>query len=237
MPCFLLAQFRETRAYPLVVRFALLPGDLAYSLSGDFVTDDLSRVLASVCGGELEAIQSLIENEDADEWARGAGLNSLVNLVTAGQKSREEIVDYFALLFRGKLAREYSHVWNSLVSCCVRIYPDGLLDDIEQACEEDLVDSSCVSLDDAKHSLAMGKDRVLASLADEPYSPLIEDAVKEMDWWSCFRDASAKGASQPQASPLASAPAAQIKHTKPKTGRNEPCPCGSGRKYKKCCGA
>ena len=22
---------------------------------------------------------------------------------------------------------------------------------------------------------------------------------------------------------------------KPKTGRNEPCPCGSGRKYKKCC--
>ncbi|MCP5152706.1 MAG: YchJ family protein [Ectothiorhodospiraceae bacterium] len=23
----------------------------------------------------------------------------------------------------------------------------------------------------------------------------------------------------------------------PKVGRNEPCPCGSGRKYKKCCGA
>ncbi|MBI5519480.1 MAG: SEC-C domain-containing protein [Desulfovibrio sp.] len=22
----------------------------------------------------------------------------------------------------------------------------------------------------------------------------------------------------------------------PKTGRNEPCPCGSGKKYKKCCG-
>ena len=22
----------------------------------------------------------------------------------------------------------------------------------------------------------------------------------------------------------------------PKTGRNDPCPCGSGRKYKKCCG-
>lgn len=23
----------------------------------------------------------------------------------------------------------------------------------------------------------------------------------------------------------------------PKIGRNEPCPCGSGKKYKKCCGA
>lgn len=25
--------------------------------------------------------------------------------------------------------------------------------------------------------------------------------------------------------------------TRPKIGRNEPCPCGSGKKYKKCCGA
>jgi preprotein translocase subunit SecA len=28
----------------------------------------------------------------------------------------------------------------------------------------------------------------------------------------------------------------QIKLEKPKVGRNEPCPCGSGKKYKKCCG-
>jgi SEC-C motif-containing protein len=29
---------------------------------------------------------------------------------------------------------------------------------------------------------------------------------------------------------------AQFKRDAPKTGRNEPCPCGSGKKYKKCCG-
>ncbi|MCX5848235.1 MAG: preprotein translocase subunit SecA [Deltaproteobacteria bacterium] len=28
-----------------------------------------------------------------------------------------------------------------------------------------------------------------------------------------------------------------VKHEGGKTGRNEPCPCGSGKKYKKCCGA
>ncbi|MDI6741301.1 MAG: preprotein translocase subunit SecA [Smithella sp.] len=28
-----------------------------------------------------------------------------------------------------------------------------------------------------------------------------------------------------------------IKHEGDKTGRNDPCPCGSGKKYKKCCGA
>ncbi len=77
---FLLAQFCETRAYPLVVRFASLPGDLLDSLCGDFITEDLGAVLASVCGGELAGIQSLIENHATDEWVRGAAFSSLVTL-------------------------------------------------------------------------------------------------------------------------------------------------------------
>ena len=27
-----------------------------------------------------------------------------------------------------------------------------------------------------------------------------------------------------------------IRNEGPKVGRNDPCPCGSGRKYKNCCG-
>jgi uncharacterized protein YchJ len=30
---------------------------------------------------------------------------------------------------------------------------------------------------------------------------------------------------------------ATVVREKPKVGANEPCPCGSGKKYKKCCGA
>ena len=97
---FLLAQFREVRAYPLVLRLASLPGDILDSLCGDFIASNLGQVLASVCGGDLGGIQHLIENEDIDEWARGSAVRSLVILVAAGQKSRDEIVDYFAQLYR-----------------------------------------------------------------------------------------------------------------------------------------
>ncbi|HCG04058.1 MAG TPA: preprotein translocase subunit SecA, partial [Desulfovibrio sp.] len=31
--------------------------------------------------------------------------------------------------------------------------------------------------------------------------------------------------------------AAPERRAEPKVGRNDPCPCGSGQKYKKCCGA
>jgi curved DNA-binding protein CbpA len=33
-----------------------------------------------------------------------------------------------------------------------------------------------------------------------------------------------------------SAPEQTIRRTQPKVGRNDPCPCGSGKKYKRCCG-
>jgi len=31
-------------------------------------------------------------------------------------------------------------------------------------------------------------------------------------------------------------PSAPVQRTAPSVGRNDPCPCGSGKKYKKCCG-
>jgi len=238
---FLLAQFRETRAYPLVVRFASLPGDLLDSLCGDFITEDLGQVLASVCGGELAGIQSLIENEAADQWVRGASLGSLVTLVAAGQKSRDEIVSYFAGLFRGKLVRRWSHVWDTLVSYSSDLYPAELLDDIERAYEEGLVDPGYTSFDEVKRDLAVGKDRILARLRENPHRRLVEDTVAEMGWWACFREDrqnrvnSTDGASEKSRLNQA-ATLSQIKRATPKTGRNERCPCGSGKKYKKCCG-
>ena len=45
------------------------------------------------------------------------------------------------------------------------------------------------------------------------------------------------GTPQPQAAPPVQAPKPKpFKRTKKKPGRNEPCPCGSGKKYKHCCG-
>ncbi|MEC7640987.1 MAG: YchJ family protein [Nitrospinota bacterium] len=40
--------------------------------------------------------------------------------------------------------------------------------------------------------------------------------------------------SQVTASPVK--PAQPFKRSQPKVGRNDPCPCGSNKKYKKCCG-
>lgn len=171
----------------------------------------------------------------------GAALSSLVTLVAAGQKSRDEVISYFASLFRGRLVRQWSHVWDELASYSSDLYPAELLDDIERAYRDGLVDPGYIGFDDIKRDLAKGKDQVLARLAGDPHRRLVEDTVKEMGWWACFRDdrptqVKSAGPAWAKADLPYVAASPQIKSAKPKTGRNEPCPCGSGKKYKKCCG-
>ena len=49
---YLLAKWREPRAYPWVVRWLSLSGDGPFDLAGDVVTQDGARMLAGVCDGD-----------------------------------------------------------------------------------------------------------------------------------------------------------------------------------------
>ena len=216
---FLLAQFREKRAYPLVVDFFSAPGDISLEATGDVVTEDLDRILASVCGGDVSLIKQLAENEAADEYVRNAALESLVCLVAAGRMAREDVLAYYKSLFESDLSKQPSHLWDGLVSCCTDLYPEEIYPEIKQAFEEDLVDESFIDLDFVDKQLALGREEVLSRLQDKRYR-LVENTIEELEWWACF---------QPPVRPQPSV-------RKRKIGRNEPCPCGSGKKYKKCCG-
>ena len=61
---------------------------------------------------------------------------------------------------------------------------------------------------------------------DEIAPDLIPQMVLALNAWT-------KGEALERGAP---APATLVR-PRPKVGRNDPCPCGSGRKFKKCCGA
>ncbi len=61
---------------------------------------------------------------------------------------------------------------------------------------------------------------------------LQEVAQEELQHREAAQDLQFKGA--PEEGTAATEP---YKRNQPKVGRNDPCPCGSGKKYKKCCGA
>src|ERR1035438_7479121 len=181
---FLLARFRETRACPLLVRIFSAPGETAFDLIGETVTEDLCSILASVSGGDLSGMRALIENEQANEYVRPAAMKGLLTLVATGQCTRDEVMEYFASLF-GKLERTPGHTWNALASCCTRLGPEEVLEPIQRAFEDELVEPFMLQWRDVEEAASLGSEGVIERLRRQGFH-LISDVVKEMEWWACL---------------------------------------------------
>jgi len=221
---YLLAQFRETRAYPLLVQMFSAPGELPFDLAGDTVTEGLDSILASVSDGDMTGMASLVENERANEYVRSAALKGLVTLVACGKRSRDEVMAYFKGLFR-TLERTYSLIWDSLASRCTDLCAEEVREDLRRVHEQGLIDPFYIRWEGIEGALGVGKEAAMKVLK-ERYR-LIDDAEKEMSWWACFEENKHRKVKLGWDTPIRKAP---------KVGRNEPCPCGSGKKFKKCCG-
>jgi hypothetical protein len=232
---FLLAQFRETRAYPLIVRLARNPE--FETLTGTVATENLRQILASVCGGDMEPIERLIEDPEVDEWVRGAAVGALGVLLHTGAKPRDAISAYLGQLCAGRLEREPNHVWDCVVEVCTDFGMSEHLEEIRRLYREEIADPFVDALEDLEREIALPPGQSTRVRWDR--YELIDDTLAEMERWHCFDPAATDEDELSELDLLAAAdelPGTPIVREAPKIGRNDQCPCGSGKKYKKCCG-
>ena len=78
-------------------------------------------------------------------------------------------------------------------------------------------------------ALKAGKAAAMIKLPQ--FYPLIDDVEKEIAWWACFEENKKRKWNLPKVRFVPPPAKARIK-----VGRNDPCPCGSGKKFKRCCG-
>jgi hypothetical protein len=187
---YLLAQFRESQAFLPIVAFFSVPGDLSMDVTGDLVTEDLGRILASVCDGNIEPIQQLIENRQANEFIRSSALSSLIILVVRGTIDREVVIKYFEELFLTQLEREdsYSYIWANLVVKSAILAPLQLKQQIDRTFDADLIDSFLLDREDVDCYINLDRDTSLNELQDRKHYTLIQDTISEMEWWNCFEN-------------------------------------------------
>ena len=178
---YLLAQFREPIAYPLILELVSFSGEIPHAITGDVLTEDLSRILASVSEEKISPLQAVIENRSLNEYVRAACVDALVILVGSDIVPRETVVDYFSSLFETKLERLPSFVWNQLALSSAMLHPQELVTHILRACHEELVDDAFFSPDDLDFFLATPKENLLKQLRHN--TELIEDTVSEMEKW------------------------------------------------------
>ena len=239
---YLLAYFREPAAYPLFVEMGTLPTDTLYDALGDALTESYQGQLAAVCHGDTRGIERLIEDPSLNEYVRTAGLCALVILVGIGELDPETLKGYLGRLAgrwleAAEAGQETSDadawVWATLVWLAADLDAQTLVPTIRRAFDLGLVDTWFGGgLDDFERAMARGPDRkqhsMFAIKTGLPGHP-----VDELEHWACFEVPESRMPESPVRRP---APVHVSARAAKKVGRNEPCPCGSGKKYKKCCG-
>lgn len=247
---FLLAHYRHEPAYPVIIKLISHRGEKLIQLTGEVFTESLGRILASVYDGDLQPIKSVIENPALSPWLRAGALDSLMVLWKEDVLTREEVVNYLYLLLDTKLEKKSSYVWDAIALIAYDLHPDELESLLREAINSRLIDPMVLN----EHSLSICVKEDLVSAIKNKENVVegyMKSATKELTWWLYpNEEALDKGIDYAamavpivdkkvlpgeRGAPIGWRPDTLVHGTK-KIGRNDPCYCGSGKKYKKCCG-
>jgi hypothetical protein len=210
-------------------------GDEACDFLGDGVTETLHGILVNVCDGDLAPLKRAIESEEGDEFARAAALDALGYLVRARSVlSDDEMRAYLKRLRREMRPRGESYVWGTWAATAANLGYDDLRLDVATLNKDEFIGEFEFSLADFDKQMKLVREDPsgLAGFEADGVRPF-DGAIETLSSWTASGDdelgegealdADALGLEAPFVNPLRD------------VGRNDPCPCGSGKKYKKCC--
>jgi uncharacterized protein DUF1186/SEC-C motif-containing protein len=233
----LFGQMRETRAYRLLMRFAAMAPEHVEAVLGDAITGSFSRVAASVFDGDTQPMRDVILNEQADEFIRNGLLEALALVTRDGRADRKSTVDFLLQCDSDLKPQRDNYAWVGWQSAISYLALTDLSDLVRGAFANGRIDPGFMSIQDFESDLAATRRDPTGAGRGHDEIGYFGDVIAEMSHWYGFSDAARQ--SHPKLIDDAHVNDRPIvvrsvkKHGRPRG--NDPCPCGSGRKYKKCC--
>jgi hypothetical protein len=182
----------------------------------EWALEEIPQVIAAAKAQAIAPLFASLMDEENDELVRMFSANCLSDVVKATSALRAPVVEKFATALQNFTGDDEA-LAGIVVAALMEIKAVEVIGTIRQAFAEERVSwSICGDLEDVELGLGLRTER------DTPrprYNGF--DVVKDKND-NAFAD---------DDRPVVQ----QVIRTEPKVGRNDPCPCGSGKKYKKCC--
>ena len=232
----------ETAAFPALCRLCLDHEALEWTF-GDGVFGTLAGILISTFDGEPAALERIVEAPAANEDIRDLALRILAYLTRAGALPEGWMRSYLLRLVGELRPQEPNTVWLGWVLATAYLGYEDYAAKAEEILNR-FIDSTYLTvrrfrmilretLDDPTRMIGFAGDRIA------PFA----DAIGTLSKWASFsgalkaeRERREAPRSQPEPVRMPAVAAASPRHVLHRhVGRNAPCPCGSGRKYKRCC--
>jgi len=233
----LLGEWRERTACRPLARLLRCPADEADAIFGDAITSTSHRVMAAVFDGDPHPLYGIILDPNAEEFIRSRMCEALAMIALRGELDRDLAARFLRDAFNELQPQRHCYVWAGWQSAIAMLGLGELKVLVKRAFDRGFIDRHILSFDDFEQDLKRGIAR-----PGEPWRPgddeyaLFGDTVEELSGWHCFAEQRSEDREEwrqlEELDRLLSEP-----HRNPfkGIGRNDPCPCGSGKKFKKCC--
>jgi len=229
----LLGQWREKSAYRPLAAFLRRPTEEIEPILSGATTATAHRVMASIFDGDPNALYEVILEPRADEFVRARMCAALAMVTVRGELPREEAARFLQSCFDRLEPREECYVWDGWQGAIAMLGLSELKPLVKQAFERGFIDPGWLGFEDFEEDLQCVIDgEVPPSWAKDEFE-LLGDTIEELSSWHAFapkREQARRpdGVWRPQ-------PATPVPDKFKNVGRNDRCPCGSGKKFKKCC--
>ena len=238
----LLGEWQATAAYRSVCRLLRRDSDVIDGLFGDSAAN-LAAICAALFDGDRDPLEAVILDPKADQYSRHACFEALVELAIKGKTDRSAVETFVRFSYRRLEPRHDNFVWVGWIGAVASL----ALSDLAPLARKAITDEKVpYSFTDLKHYNADLEYAVTHPQSPWPSEVSPRAVPSTADMLQAFVDVASRNDAARSDSANPSPPTTagfgdDIADEQPAfnpwrdVGRNDPCPCGSGRKFKKCC--
>jgi hypothetical protein len=230
----LLGQWREQSAYRPLAALLRRPTEDIDRILGDARIQTSHRVMAAVFDGDPGPLYEIILDPQADEAIRERMFDALAILTLHGQVPREETARFLKSCHADLQPQGECAAWAGWQAAISRLGLREFRPLVRQAFNRGFL-VSWLEFDDFERDLQHSIDDPNDWQENDDYQPF-GDTIEELAGWDQFLSELESGSDDVwEREPEFELPSIPVTNPYRGVGRNDPCPCGSGKKFKKCC--
>ncbi len=231
---YILGGARDPLTFKPLLRLLRLPDEQLGDLLGDCITEALSRIVAGVFDDDADTLMNAIADPSIDEFVRNALFGAATYLTWEGRIDREPFIAFLERFHRERLADAGDMAWAGWLEAISLLPVSEMAPLVHEAFRNGWIDPVWLDPADFDEDLA----RAVRALDDplrfqQVHLGYIEDVLADLEKFDHADDAGEDWRSSWD-DPMDERPA-PVTNPWRDVGRNDPCPCGSGKKAKKCC--
>ncbi|MGO9547129.1 MAG: DUF1186 domain-containing protein [Rhodomicrobium sp.] len=233
---YILGAGRDSQTFPLLLGLLRRPNKEVEDLLGDAITEGLARIAAGVFDGDAEALFAAIADRSIDEFIREALLGAATFLCWEGLIERDRMLVFLERFHEERLAVDEDQAWIGWLEAIAHLGLRTLAPRVDSAWSQGRIPMGVLNRSHFEEDLAEA-ERAPGDIDRFKRANLgyIDDVIEAMEWTD-WRPAGDKENFEPDWTQKALLDEnAPVTNPWRHIGRNDPCPCGSGKKAKKCC--